>query len=68
MKRTLSAKFENGTFRLLDTEQLSIPEGAIVSITVVDEPPWDDPRWMKKLLDQEEAEHYLNNADGGTAP
>lgn len=67
MKRTLSAKFENGTFKLLEPEQLSIPEGTVVSITVVDEPPWDDPRWMKKLLDHEEAEHYLNAA-GETAP
>ena len=68
MKRTLCAKFENGTFRPLDTEQLPIPEGAVVSITVVDEPPWDDPGWMKKLLDQEEAEHYLNTADSATTP
>lgn len=68
MKRTLSARFENGAFRLLESEQLPIPEGAVVSITVVDEPPWDDPRWMKKLLDLEEAEHYLNAADGETTP
>lgn len=68
MKRTLSAKFENGAFRLLETEHLPIPEGAVVSITVVDAPPWDDPRWMKKLLDQEDAEHYLNAADGETTP
>ena len=68
MKSAPSAKFDNRTFRLLDTEQLPIPEGAVVSITVVDEPPWDDPGWMKKLLDHEEAERYLNTADGEAVP
>ena len=42
MKKTLSVKYENGTFRPLDKEQLSIPEGAIVAIVVDDALPWDD--------------------------
>ena len=68
MKRTLSAKFENGAFKPLDAEELSIPEGAIVAITVDDETPWDDPRWMKQLLDDEEAECYLSSIDREAAP
>ena len=65
MKRTVSAKFENGTFKPLDPEELPIPEGSIVAITVDDEIPWDDPRWMKRLLDDEEAENYLGSVDRG---
>ena len=61
MKRTLAAKFKNGSFKPLDAEDLSIPEDAIVTITVYDQPPWDDPRWMKKLLDDQEAEQYLSS-------
>ena len=63
MKRTVSAKFENGIFKPLDLEELSIPEGSIVAITVDDQIPWDDPRWMKRLLDDEEAERYLSSVD-----
>ena len=43
MRKTVSAKFENGTFKPLDPEGLPIPEGSIVAITVDDEIPWDDP-------------------------
>ena len=68
MKKTLSAKYENGAFRPLDKEQLSIPEGAIVAIVVDDDIPWDDPRWMKQLLDDEEAEHYLKSVNPGAHP
>ena len=63
MKRTVSAKFENGIFKPLDLEELSIPEGSIVAITVDDQIPWDDPRWMKRLLDDEEAERHLSSVD-----
>ena len=63
MKRTVSAKFENGIFKPLNLEELSIPEGSIVAITVDDQIPWDDPRWMKRLLDDEEAERYLSSVD-----
>ena len=63
MKRTVSAKFENGIFKPFEPEKLSIPEGSIVAITVDDEIPWDDPRWMKRLLDDEEAERYLSGVD-----
>ena len=59
MKRTVSAKFVNGIFKPLVPEELSIPDGSIVAITVDDQIPWDDPRWMKRLLDDEEAENYL---------
>ena len=68
MKKTLRAKYENGAFRPLDKEQLSIPEGAIVAIVVDDDIPWDDPRWMKQLLDDEEAEHYLKGVNRETIP
>ena len=61
MKRTLSAKFENGAFRPLEVEELSIPEGAIVAITIDDDPSRDNPRWMKQMLDDEEAERYLSS-------
>lgn len=63
MKRTVSAKFENGIFKPLDLEELSIPEGSIVVITVDDQIPWEDPKWMKRLLDDEEAERYLTSVD-----
>ena len=63
MKRTVRAKFENGIFKPLDREELSIPEGSIVAITVDDQIPWDDPTWMKRLLDYEEAERYLSSVD-----
>ena len=65
MKKTLSAKYENGAFRPLDKEPLYIPEGAIV---VDDDIPWDDPRWMKQLLDDEEAEHYLKGVNREPIP
>ena len=71
MKKTLSAKYENGAFRPLDKEQLSIPEGAIVAIVAIvvdDDIPWDDPRWMKQLLDDEEAEHYLKGVNREPIP
>ena len=68
MKKTLSAKYENGAFKPLNTGQLSIPEGAIVAIIVDDDLPWDDPRWMKQLLDDEEAEHYLKSVNRNTSP
>ena len=68
MKKTLSAKYENGAFRPLGKEQLSIPEGAIVAIVVDDAIPWDDPRWMKQLLDDEEAEHYLKGINREPIP
>ena len=51
IKKTVSAKFENGIFKPLDLGELSIPEGSIVAITVDDQIPWDDPKWMKLLLD-----------------
>ena len=67
MKRTLAAKFEHGIFRPLGPEDLSIPDGSIVVITVDDELPWDDPRWMKQLLDDEDAERYLKSVERDTA-
>ena len=63
IKKTVSAKFENGIFRPLDIEELSVPEGSIVAITVDDQIPWDDPKWMKRLLDDQETERYLSSVD-----
>lgn len=68
MKRILSARFQNGAFRPLDAVDPSIPEGAIVAITVEDDPLWDDPKRMKRLLDDDEAKNYLNSVDREAAP
>ena len=63
MKRTVSAKFENGVPKQRDLETLSAPEGSSLAITVDDRIPWDDPRWMQRLLDDGEAERYLSSVD-----
>ena len=61
MTKTIRAKVENGVLRPLDPDDLSIPEGAIVAVTIDDEPNVNDPGWMKRLLDDDEAEHYLRS-------
>ena len=60
MTKTIRAKLENGVLRPLDPDALSaLPEGAIVTVTITPEPDRSDPGWMKRLLDDEDAEHYV---------
>ena len=67
MKRMIWARFENGVFRPLDPEDLPIPEGSIITVPIDDEPNVNDTGWMKQLLDDEEAEHYLRSVGRDTA-